>query len=120
MQYLFSSSVVRVELDKIEASALQAVDKTLQLEHYPVYTQNTEFLASEKQKWSAFYDRVRRHSSRFLINAAVTEASDSDDDDTEEAVKAPAREDKFQQALSLMANVRAYFEVTYKVVSITL
>jgi hypothetical protein len=105
--------VVRIELDKIKASALQVVDKTLQLEHNPVYTQNTDFLASEKQKWSSYYTGLRQRHFRYLINPRVIEPSESDDDTDNEMVR--IAEDKFQQALSVMANVRAYFQVTYKV-----
>jgi hypothetical protein len=105
--------VVRIELDKIKASALQVVDKTLQLEHNPVYTQNTDFFASEKQKWSSYYTGLRQRHFRYLINPRVIEPSESDDDTDNEMVR--IAEDKFQQALSVMANVRAYFQVTYKV-----
>jgi vacuolar protein sorting-associated protein 1 len=107
--------VVRIELDKIKASTLQVVDKTLQLEHNPLYTQNTDFLASEKRKWSLVYTGIRQRPWRHLIKEGVrTEAFESESDDgTDEMVKIP--EDKFQQALSVMANVRAYFQVTYKV-----
>ena len=116
----FSSSVVRVELDKIKASALQVVDKTLQLEHNPIYTQNADLVATEKRKWSLFYARVRRNPGRFLITQGIAKPADPDSEDSAEEVviRSVPREDKFQQALSVMANVRAYFEVAHKVVNI--
>lgn len=109
----FSSSVIREELDEIKASALQAVDKTLQLEHYPLYTLNTDFFTSEQRKWSAFYADVQQHSGQFFINTGATEAYEYEPDDATEQVAGKAPE-----ALFVMANVRAYFEVTYKVVNI--
>lgn len=88
------------------------VDKTLQLEHNPVYTQNTDLFAIEKQKWSSFYARIRRHPQRYLINNTESDDSESDDD-AGEMVR--ILEDEFQKALSLMAKVQAYFRVAYKV-----
>jgi vacuolar protein sorting-associated protein 1 len=106
--------VVRIELDQIRVSALHVVYKTLQLEHDPVYTQNTDYFASEKRKWSDFYTGVRRRSHRFLTKRAITKAGESDDEEGTDDSETIA-EDKFQQALSVMANVRAYFQVAVKV-----
>jgi hypothetical protein len=86
------------------------LDKTLQLEHNPVYTQNTDYLAKEKQRWSSFYTDIRRRPWRYLI---IANKQSGDEDSEDEMVRIP--EDKFQQAVSVMANVRAYFQVTYKV-----
>lgn len=103
-------SVVHIELEKLNASALQAVDKALQLERYPVYTQNTDFFATEKRKWSELYTDVRRRPWLYPINTA--NASDVSDDGKDEVVAGDTFQ--FEQALSVMANVRAFFEVIYK------
>ena len=120
--------MVRAELDKIKASALQVVDKTLQLEHNPIYTQNTDLVATGKRKWSLFYARVRQDSGQFLITNDIVRLADPDSEESagedpeesegEDSEEVFPREDKFQQALSVMADVRAYFEVAYKVVNI--
>jgi hypothetical protein len=86
------------------------VDKTLQLEHNPVYTQNTDYLANEKRRWYSFYTGARQRHWQYHITPYEHIESE---ETAEEIVRIP--EDKFQQALSVMANVRAYFQVTYKV-----
>ena len=107
--------MVRIELDKIKANALHMLDKMLQLEHYPVFTQNGD-LASEKKKWLLFYTRIRREPSRYLIDQAHPshESSESEGADSDAEDIAEDAED-IQEALSVMANVRAYFQVIYKV-----
>ena len=103
--------MVRIELDKIKANALQTIDNILQLERNLIYTQNTEFLASEKQRWSSIYTLIQQNSSKCLINTDASEPeSDDDQDKLVEII-----DDRFQQALSVMVNVMAYFQVAYKV-----
>ena len=125
----FSSAVVRMELDKIKASALQAVNKTLELEYNPIFTQNTDFFASERRKWFSAFADIRRRHVHYLTGvprAVKSFAYESDDDhgvkgDSPYAAEVPVGievqvpEDRFHQALSVMVNVRAYFQVTYKV-----
>jgi hypothetical protein len=101
-----------MELDKIKENALQAIDNVLQLEHNPLFTQNTDLLASEKQNWTSCYTSIRRNPSKYLIRTNASEA-ESDDDRDEDEVTIP--DDNFQRALSIMVDVRAYFQVTYKV-----
>jgi hypothetical protein len=105
--------VVRIELDKIKENALQAIDNVLQLEHNPIFTQNTDLLASEKQNWTSYYTNIRRNPSKYLIHTNASEAPESDDDRDEDEVTRP--DDNFQRALSIMVDVHAYFQVTYKV-----
>ena len=105
-----ASDVVRRELDKIKADALQAIDNMLQLEHDPLFTQNTDFYDSEKRNWSLNYTRIRRNPSKYLIHNNASEPESDDDQD-----EMRSKDDKFQKALSTMVDVRAYFQVTYKV-----
>jgi hypothetical protein len=107
-----ASSVVRTELDKIKASALQTLDRTLELEQEPVFTQNSDLFASEKQKWLSFYTRIRDDPSMYRLKVPVSDGYGSASETDESPA---ATEDRFQEALVVMATVRAYFQVAYKV-----
>jgi hypothetical protein len=104
----FASSVVQIELDKIKEDALQAVDDILEMETIPIHTQNTDLFASETQKWRSFYTTVRQNAS------PATDTSESESNHDQDDL-AEITDDKFQQALSVMVDVRSYFQVAYQV-----
>jgi len=100
-------SVVQIELDKIKEDALQAVDDILEMETIPIHTQNTDLFASETQKWRSFYTTVRQNAS------PATDTSESESNHDQDDL-AEITDDKFQQALSVMVDVRSYFQVAYQ------
>ena len=65
---LCASSVVQAELETCKTSTIQRIEKTLQLEHTPIFTQNTDHLTSEKRKWLSFYINLRKNQSEFALN----------------------------------------------------
>ena len=106
--------MIRIELDKIKENAFQAIDNVLQLEHNPIFTQNTDLLAREKQTWTSLYSQVRRKPTKYLIRINHSEV-DSDSEDDHDKDEVTSTDDDFQRALSVMVDVRSYFQVTYKV-----
>ena len=93
---LFVRSVVRGELQKYRDDARDALNELLQLESVPLYTQNLHYLQDCRAKWLKIYE---------------TELSEA---------YGPERiigryYDPYTEELKLMADVRAYFKVAYKV-----
>jgi hypothetical protein len=99
---ILARSVTSSELDKCKVETVRILEKILALESVPLFTQNTDFLESEGQKWLSTYTRIRGQSSSYL-------------DPPPEYHFHPAPEPQFNNAMIVMANVRAYFQVAYKV-----
>jgi hypothetical protein len=98
--------LTKKEVDKCREAALKALLKTLELEKMPLFTQNTQFLGSEREKWLGRYQHKRRypypHSGQ------------------EERMPMPIPTPPFDEEIVVMAEVRAYFEVAYRVCSLGL
>lgn len=107
---VLTRSVTSSELNKCKVETLHILEKVLALESVPLFTQNTDFLNSEGKKWLSTYTRVRGQSSRYLVPSQPTPYP-CPDIIFEEAND----ENQFHNALIVMANVRAYFQVAYKV-----
>lgn len=100
------------------------VDAMLEVERMP-FTQNTHYLQSQEDEWRAKYKNER------LPDAD----SDVDEDDINEALSILARvghaglkeedlgrlhaADEYQTEMDVMAEVRGYFQVSYKVFTIS-
>ncbi|KAJ6632403.1 P-loop containing nucleoside triphosphate hydrolase protein [Mycena sp. CBHHK59/15] len=79
-------TLTRAELEACKDEALETLDKMLTLEKLPLFTQNTHYLRSERRVWLSRYRAV---------------------------VPQPDFED-FNDELTLMSNVRAYWQVAYQ------
>ncbi|KAG6830083.1 hypothetical protein H0H87_009296 [Tephrocybe sp. NHM501043] len=86
--------VVQAELNRCKTETTDALTKMLELESIPVFTQNNEFLLSERVRWLQLY-----YNSQFQHKTLHELYRNNDDYD----------------ALSVMADVRAYFQVAHKV-----
>ena len=93
------------------------------MEHAPPFTQNTHYLAEKRDKQLAQYKRARHNDHSPLVptpNAeTITEALSlltklglSAKEEDLGKLNAP---DEFEEELELMAEVCAYFEVSYQV-----
>jgi vacuolar protein sorting-associated protein 1 len=129
----------------------------LELEKFPIFTQNTHYLESEGQKWLSRYSDVQRHPSRYHRPplSRETDCEPSFLDQCSSPIRTPPSECEieldipmahseyerkairalkeagygnvlvehlerlrtceFQEELTVMARVRAYFQVAYKV-----
>jgi hypothetical protein len=107
---ILARSVTSSELDKCKVETIRILEKILALESVPLFTQNTDFLESEGQKWLSTYTRIRGQSSSYLVDPPPpVDYYYHPPPVAEEPVK------DFNNAMIVMANVRAYFQVAYKV-----
>ncbi|TFK32040.1 P-loop containing nucleoside triphosphate hydrolase protein [Crucibulum laeve] len=113
-------SLVHVELEQGKEEAVLMLNKMLELESEPLFTQNLHYLQASEEKWLSFYQSVRRRSPSYLRNQPIIDwqpsythqpDTDGDDDEEEETVEP---KDEYYNELVVMANVRAYFQVGYK------
>lgn len=132
--------------DQIQTAEL-AVKTILELEKNPLFTQNTHYLDSCRQKWLTHYTEVRLRPWRYEIRSAGPEIEDDSpvfsSGRTVEGYPTPkdralsalaeigyknlsgadlirlAPPDRFSEELIVMADVRAYFQVSYKVSEFT-
>jgi hypothetical protein len=74
-----ASSEVQAELERCKNSAIQRIEKTLQLELSPIFTQNRDYLASEKRKWLSTYINLRKSQSAFALNHRVPSEEEIND-----------------------------------------
>jgi len=137
--------LIRIQVDTCKARAQEAVKTALDLETTPPYTQNTHYLKTLREKWLVHYQLARRYDYKYeareVKNRVVgdTEESCSLDDNcierewtpTDHALRALATAgyanlqasdlarllppDAFGEELVVMADVRAYYHVAYKV-----
>ncbi|KAG6912871.1 hypothetical protein DXG01_011442, partial [Tephrocybe rancida] len=94
-----ATSVVHAELEKRKVETTKALTKMLKLEVDPVFTQNTELMQSERIHWlQQFYN------AQYPVNAPMSVNARTD----------VYRKHADYDALSVMADVRAYFQVAHK------
>lgn len=97
--------LTKKEVDECREAALKALLKTLELEKMPLFTQNTEFLGSEREKWLGRY----QYKHRWPYPRSVSPESRAQSPPT------PTPTSSFDEEMVVMAEVRAYFEVAYRV-----
>ena len=97
---LGSRSLIEPEMDQYIQKASQALQKTLQLEHFPLYTQNAHYFRSKKKWWITKYETFTRGHG--------LQASDGVRGYTPTVYE-------YKKELEVMAEVQAYFQVSYKV-----
>lgn len=126
-------------------SALKVVEAVLNLEKYPLFTQNTHYLSSERELWLAKYKDALKNSSNFMKNRRppsvvspvlyadipyeVEERPSNLDlalyylrqagydklSLTDLTRLEQARPVAYEEELEVMADVRAYYQVAHKV-----
>lgn len=84
---------------------METLGKIIALETLPLYTQNTHHFLSERTTWLTRYAAVRNNTLRYLHSAGHVAHNPSVD----------VGGDRFFDELTLMANVRAYWQVAYQV-----
>ncbi|KAJ4000867.1 P-loop containing nucleoside triphosphate hydrolase protein [Lentinula boryana] len=88
------------ELDACRAKALILIQKLLSHESVPLYTQNIQYFATEKSKWLSEYTKVHRRSPNYPSSRSSSPE--------------PIIKSSYDDALSVMATVSAYFQVASK------
>jgi hypothetical protein len=107
-------TLTRVELEKCKDKALETLEKILTLETLPLFTQNTHQFQTESKAWFNRYNAARNGSTRYpigvrLILPIAPRVVLTHTQSLEE------NRDQFADELTLMANVRAYWQIAYQV-----
>lgn len=155
-----TSSLTLKEIDICKEEALRTVVKTLELEKFPIFTQNVDYLESEGKKWLSRYSDAQRHPSQYhkpppprdepesikleancefgwprptspgvpmMETLSPSPSYERYERKVIQALKEAGygnvrvedlerlRTCEFQEELTVMARVRAYFQVAYKV-----
>ncbi|KAG2335317.1 hypothetical protein BDR05DRAFT_942653 [Suillus weaverae] len=134
----YVGELIRTQVGVCKARAQEAVKTALALETTPHYTQNTHYLQTLREKWLAHYKTVKPAPHATVPQQAavweppLTSRVPSTPETPEaKALRALAEAgyanlttsalarllppDTFQEELIVMADVRAYFHVAYKV-----
>ncbi|KAH7908747.1 P-loop containing nucleoside triphosphate hydrolase protein [Hygrophoropsis aurantiaca] len=132
--------LVREMVDACKDQARVAVRKTLELEMLPYFTKNTHYLQSLQKKWYKRFLEARRNPEAYIASENSVHFQErvysgySREDRSERPVDKALRflaqagygnlvekdlvrllpPDQFQDELVVMADVRAYFNVSYK------
>jgi hypothetical protein len=88
-------SIIRTEIKMCKTETLRTLGKILELEKTPMFTQNTDFLTAETNKWLSIY-----------INPSV---------DVSYHHLPTVNSNTVDDAILVMAKVHAYFQVAHKV-----
>lgn len=147
----YISAKIMEQFERQKTSAITAVEIALKLEKDPLFTQNTHYLESCREKWLSHYRSVRRYPESYKIpledgprpilsdpssarvihrQYSYSRSRSRSPSPTEKALSALAelgyknltatdlarltQEDRFQEEIIVMADVRAYFQVAYK------
>jgi hypothetical protein len=98
----YNSGLIEKEIDRCKEMAHKALLKTLELEKTPLFTQNRRYFDSERAEWlTRFQDKHRNTNNPDVWGLRSQSVSDS-----------PS---SFDEEMTVMAEVRAYFEVAYRV-----
>ncbi|KAJ6552047.1 P-loop containing nucleoside triphosphate hydrolase protein [Mycena vulgaris] len=89
-------SLTRAELEACKDQALETLEKMLALEKLPLFTQNTHYLLLESSRWLARYTAARYNRRAYTVPQPMVEG------------------EQFSDELTLMSNVRAYWQVAYQ------
>lgn len=136
------SNLIRNQVDICKALAKKAVKTALDLETTPYYTQNTHYLQTLQEKWLAYYKAVRNQPHKYKVQKAVEisapyevsyafERAPTPEAPSSKALRALAEAgyvnlkksdlarllppESCEKELIVMADVRAYYQVAYKV-----
>lgn len=114
--------------------ALAALAMVLQFEGTPLFTQNTHYISATREKWLTRYKNARRKTSRDsrapttiglwpqhaapgvdFVQEALAFLNKAGYSVKEEDLVRLEPVDEYEEELGVMADVRAYFQVAYKV-----
>jgi vacuolar protein sorting-associated protein 1 len=123
--------------DSQKEQTRKALLATLCLEDGPFFTQNSHYYENTRSKWLETYRRMRRHHDSYRVSNYRARLSDhgvfvaramSREEEALIALKRLGYDkigmddlerlhppDEFDEELTVMADVRAYFQVAYKV-----
>lgn len=125
------SPIIRNEIVKCSKEGWRSVASVLECEKVPYMTQNGHYFESSRTTWLAHYRQIRRNPEKYSMNRQPARPASP-----EEAVYitpgpslrsashsirpiSPPRYippvDQYEEELIVMADVRAYFQVAYKV-----
>ena len=105
-------SIVTSQLDAQQRVALKALHDVVARESRPYYTENDHYYTAYYSKWLVHYRHVNENAHRYLLGAAVAvEAAVADVPAHEPLLSAS----KYDTEMQVMASVRAYVQVAYKV-----
>jgi hypothetical protein len=112
MNLSFRQLIVK-EAEQRKELAFKAVQKALELEKTPLFTQNLQVFDFEKTEWLRRYEYIHEnpHDSYSGRGSYCSNCSGYCRPVT------PTRSTEFREPLEVMADVRAYFEVAYRVCS---
>lgn len=102
-------SLVHFELDTCKTKAMDIIHKLLSHESVPLYTQNDLDLATEKSKWLSNYTYVHQNPGKYYIYPKLPSLTSTS---PPRPVVPPHT---YNDELSVMATVSAYFQVAAKV-----
>ncbi|KAJ7485041.1 P-loop containing nucleoside triphosphate hydrolase protein [Mycena galericulata] len=101
-------NLTHAELESCKEQAMETLEKMLEFEKLPLFTQNTHLFQSETHAWLTRYTAVSNGSSRYLLTQpAPTRASAN-------YILGDNIEGPFTEELNLMAKVRAYWQIAYQ------
>jgi hypothetical protein len=87
--------------------ALSAVDRILELEDYPLYTQNADFYESECNKWKQRYNYAHQYPHQYPHHSTPVVMKTGHYGDSPEWLTV-------QEEITVMSHVRAFFQVAFK------
>ncbi|KAE9399885.1 hypothetical protein BT96DRAFT_675521 [Gymnopus androsaceus JB14] len=109
------------ELDVCKAEALSLLEKLLRHESVPLYTQNVIYLAEQESKWLREYTKIHLRSSQYYLIPGPpsppqwTQSTPLPPSQwPQPAPSPPLPSTSYDDELSVMATVTAYFEVASK------
>ncbi|KAJ7102892.1 P-loop containing nucleoside triphosphate hydrolase protein [Mycena epipterygia] len=108
-------SLTQAELEICKDQAMETLKKILALETLPLYTQNTHHFLSERITWLTRYSAVRNVAYKYHHSAArVSHNFTASLNTVQLSFDVGEEGDQFFNELTLMANVRAYWQVAYQ------
>ncbi|KAF8635346.1 hypothetical protein AX15_000462 [Amanita polypyramis BW_CC] len=95
----YISALVYAELEQCKENARIAVEALLQIESQPLFTQNSHYLETEQKKWYKYFSDVCSQASNYKLEGMQADS--------------PSKSE-YNDELTIMAYVQAYFRVAYK------
>jgi hypothetical protein len=102
MNYIATRQLIFDEAEQCRELALKALRKMLELEKTPLFTQNLQLFHSERTEWLRRYEYGYRWPTNTASYPTYSGGADTS---------------SVKDAMVVMADVRAFFEVAYRVCS---
>lgn len=108
-------SIITFQLDAHQRVVLNALHDVVAREHHPYYTENDHYYKESYCKWLWHYRNVNQNAHRYRID----QSEDSHDEKCSIEVlpveEPPFSPSRYDDEMKVMASVRAYTQVAYKV-----